>query len=108
MHQVARPLAFGKYYSLDIENKVQEIQEDALWTDFVYEKENKDVEPEKVGAEQNKGVASRVEEGKERASVSAQVQDLLEEVNLGEDSVQQPTLISASLRPVTRTSYWLA
>ena len=48
-------MTFGKYCVSDIETKVQEIQgEEALWTDFVYEEEGKDVESKELGAEQNK------------------------------------------------------
>ena len=72
--QQIRSLTYDKYCALDIETKVQEIQEEeTLWTDFVYEEEGKDVEPEKVGAEQRKEVASKVEEVKREALVSAQV-----------------------------------
>ena len=53
--QQIRSLTFDKYCALDIETKVQEIEEQkALWTDFVYEEEGKDVEPEKMGVEQSK------------------------------------------------------
>lgn len=87
--QKARPLALDKYCVLDIETKVQEIQEEeALWTNFVYEEESRDAKPKKIEVEQDEKVASKVEEVKGEASVSAQVQDSLEEVNLGKGSVQ--------------------
>ena len=54
-------MALDKYCALDIETKVQEIQEEeALWTDFVYEKEGIDVELKNLGAEQSKKIASKV------------------------------------------------
>ncbi|XP_028061337.1 uncharacterized protein LOC114264819 [Camellia sinensis] len=59
-------------------------------------------------AEQNEEVASKVEEVKGEASVSAQVQDPLEEVNLGEGSAQQPTYISAWLSPINRNQLLIA
>ena len=81
-------MVLDKYCALDIETKVQEIQEEeALWTDFVYEEEGKDVESKNLGAEQSKKIASKAEGIKERASVSSQIQDPLEEVNLGEASI---------------------
>ena len=75
-------MALDKFCALDIETKVQEIlEEDALWTDFVYEDEGKDVESKKLEVEQSKKIASKVEGIKEEASVSSQTQDPLEEVN---------------------------
>ena len=101
--QKARPLALDKYYALDIDTKVQEIQEEeALWIDFVYEEEGKDVEPEKVGVEQSKKIASKAEEVKGEALVNVQVQAPLEEVYLGEGSAQQPTYISVWLRSIDK------
>ena len=53
--QQARVLALDKYCALNIETKVQELQEEeALWTDFVYEKEGKDGELKNLRAEQSK------------------------------------------------------
>ena len=96
-------MALDKYCALDIETKVQEIQEEeALWTDFVYEEEGKDVELKNLGAEQSKKIASKLEGIKEEASVSSQTQDPLEEVILGESSIQQPTYISACLNALIR------
>ena len=101
--QQIKILTLGKYCALDIETKVQEIQEeDALWTDFVYEEEGKDVELKNLGAEQSKKATSKVEEIKEEALVSPQAQDPLEEVNLGEGSVQQPTYVSTCLNAPDR------
>ena len=101
--QQARVLALDKYCALDIETKVQEIQEEeALWTDFVYEEEGKDVELKNLGAEQSKKIVSKPEGIKEEASVSYQILDPLEEVNLGEGSIQQPTYISAWLNALDR------
>ena len=96
-------MALDKYRALDIEIKVQEIQEEYdLWTEFVYEEEGKDVTPKKLGAEQSKEIASKSEGIKEGASVSSQIQDPLEEVNLREGSIQQPTYISAWLNVLDR------
>ena len=101
--QQGRILTLGKYCALDIETKVQEIQEeDALWTDFVYEEEGRDVELKNLGAKQGEQLASKVEETREEASTSPQTQDPLEEVNLGEGSVQQPTYISTCLNVLDR------
>ena len=50
-----------------------------------------------MGAEQSKEIASRSEEIKREALVNSQIQDPLEEVNLGEGSTQQSTYISAWL-----------
>ena len=101
--QQVKFLAFDKYCALDIETNVQEIQEDeALWTDFVFEEEGKDVESKKLGAEQSKEIASKPEEIRRGASVSSQIQDPLEGVNLGEGSTQQPTYISAWLNALNR------
>mgnify|MGYP003703338305 CR=1 FL=1 len=75
-------MALDKYCALDIETKVQEIQEEeALWTDFAYKEEDKDVESKKLGVGQSKEFASKTEEIKKETSVSSQMQDLLEEVN---------------------------
>ncbi|XP_028084577.1 ribosome biogenesis protein BOP1 homolog [Camellia sinensis] len=54
------------------EGESEEEEEDALWTDFVYEEEGKDVEPKKLGAEQSKEIASKSEGIKEKVSVSSQ------------------------------------
>ena len=61
-----------------------------MWTDFVYKEECKDVDSKNLVAEYSKEIASKPEGIKEGASVSSQIQDPLEEINLGEGSVQQP------------------
>mgnify|MGYP003702588731 CR=1 FL=1 len=92
-------MALDKYCALDIETKVQEIQEEeALWTDFVYEKERRDIELKNLGAEPSLKITSKVEETR---GIS-HAQDPVEEVNLGEGSVQQPTYISACLNALDR------
>ena len=64
--QQARVLTLDKYCALDIEIKVQEIQEEeALWTDFVYEEEGKEVESKNLGIERSKEIASKPEVIKE-------------------------------------------
>ena len=55
-----------------------------------------------LGAESSRKIASKPEEIKEGASVSSQIQDPLEEVNLGEGSIQQPTYISAWLNALDK------
>ena len=69
-------LALRKYYALDIETNAQEIQEEeTLWTDFVYEEEDKDVKPGWVVVEQEKKVVSKQEEVEKEVLVSTQNQD---------------------------------
>ena len=96
-------MALDKYRALDIETRVQEIQEEeALWTDFVYEEEGKYVELKILRADQSKKIPSKAEGVKEEASVSSQTEDPLEKVNLGESFIQQATYISTWLNALDR------
>ena len=87
---------------MNIEMKVHKTSSFCIFWTFVYEEEGKDVELEKMGAEQSKEIASRAEGIKRQVLVSSQIQDPLEEVNLGEGSAQQPTYISAWLSALDR------
>ena len=73
-----------------------------MWTDFVYEEEGKEVESKNLGTEHSKEIASKPEGIKEGASVSSQIQDPLEEINLEEGAVQQSIYISAWLNTLDR------
>ena len=70
-----------------------------MWTDFVYEEEDRDIELKNQGAEPSLKITSKVVETRG----SSHAQDPLEEVNLGEGSVQQPTNVTACLNALNST-----